>query len=70
ADPLYQPAYDVVNVSARWESGDGRYTVTAGIDNAGDEKYSIFGDYQVNFGSDGEAFDRGRQWYLMLGYQF
>ena len=70
ADPLYQPSYSVVNISARWENNENGVSITAGIDNINDEEYSIFGDYQVNFGSDGEAFDRGRQWYLMLGYSF
>ena len=70
ADPLYQPSYSVVNISARWENNENGLSFAAGIDNINDEEYSIFGDYQVNFGSDGEAFDRGRQWYLMLGYSF
>ena len=70
ADPLYQAPYSVINISARWEDNQSGLSVSAGIDNINDEEYSIFGDYQVNFGSDGEAFDRGRQWYLMLGYSF
>lgn len=69
-NPLYQGDYTVVNLSARWESADGRFNVTAAVDNIADEKYAIFGDYQPNFGSDAEAFDRGRQWSLMLGYAF
>jgi iron complex outermembrane receptor protein len=69
-NPLYQGDYTVVNLSARWESADGHFNVTAAVDNVADEKYAIFGDYQPNFGSDAEAFDRGRQWSLMLGYAF
>ena len=69
-NPLYQGDYTVVNLSARWESADGRFNVTAAVDNVADEKYAIFGDYQPNFGSDAEAYDRGRQWSLMLGYAF
>ena len=68
--PLYQPDYSVVNVSARWESISGGLFVTGGIENLADEKYKIFGDYQPNFGSDAEAYDRGRQWFLMFGYEF
>ena len=70
ADPLYQAPYSVINLSARWQDPQAGFSVSVGIDNINDEEYSIFGDYQVNFGSDGEAFDRGRQWYLMLGYSF
>ena len=70
ADALYQPDYNVVNISMRWESGAAGLKVTAGIENVGDEEYAIFGDYQPNFGSDAEAYDRGRQWYLMVGYEF
>ncbi|MAA53673.1 MAG: TonB-dependent receptor [Porticoccaceae bacterium] len=70
ADALYQPDYSVVNISISWESGAAGFKVTAGIENVGDEEYAIFGDYQPNFGSDAEAYDRGRQWYLMVGYEF
>ncbi len=70
APELYQPGYSVVNVSARWESATNGLTVSGGIDNIADEKYKIFGDYQPNFGSDAEAYDRGRQWFVMMGYEF
>ena len=70
APELYQPGYSVVNVSARWESASNGLTVSGGIDNIADEKYKIFGDYQPNFGSDAEAYDRGRQWFVMMGYEF
>ncbi len=70
APELYQPSYSVVNVSARWESLEKGLSVTAGVENLADEKYKIFGDYQPNFGSDAEAYDRGRQWFLMFGYEF
>ena len=70
ADPLVQPDYSVVNVSARWQSASSGLSVTAGVDNVGDEEFSIFGDYQSTFGSTAQAFDRGRQYFLMLGYSF
>ena len=70
ADPLVQPDYSVVNVSARWESATSGLSVTVGVDNVADEEFSIFGDYQSTFGSTAQAFDRGRQYYLMLGYSF
>ena len=70
ADPLVQPNYSVVNMSARWESATSGLSVTVGVDNVADEEFSIFGDYQSTFGSTAQAFDRGRQYYLMLGYSF
>ena len=70
ADPLVQPDYSVVNMSARWESATSGLSVTLGVDNVGDEEFSIFGDYQSTFGSTAQAFDRGRQYYVMLGYSF
>ena len=70
ADPLVQPDYSVVNMSARWESATSGLSVTVGVDNVTDEEFSIFGDYQSPFGSTAQAFDRGRQYYLMLGYSF
>ena len=70
ADPLVQPDYSVVNMSARWESATSGLSVTVGVDNVADEEFSIFGDYQSTFGSTAQAFDRGRQYYLMLGYSF
>ena len=57
-------------MSARWQSASSGLSITAGVDNVGDEEFSIFGDYQSSFGSTAQAFDRGRQYYLMLGYTF
>ena len=70
APELYQPGYSVVNINARWESSSSGLSVIGGIDNLADEQYKIFGDYQPNFGSDAEAYDRGRQWFLIVGYEF
>ena len=70
ADPLVQPDYSVLNVSARWQSASSGLSVTVGVDNVGDEEFSIFGDYQSTFGSTAQAFDRGRQYFAMLGYSF
>ncbi|GIR72026.1 MAG: hypothetical protein CM15mP74_32770 [Halieaceae bacterium] len=64
------PDYSVVNISARWQSASSGLSVTAGVDNVGDEEFSIFGDYQSTFGSTAQAFDRGRQYFVMLGYSF
>ena len=64
ADPLLSSPYPVINLSA-WQDPQAGFSVSVGIDNINDEEYKRAGDYQVNFGSDGEGFlDRGRQWYL------
>lgn len=70
ADPLYQPDYSIYSFSVAWNSPEDAYSVRAGVDNIGDEKYRIFGDYQPGFGFDMEAFDRGRQWYVQASYKF
>ncbi len=70
ADPLVQPDYSVVNISARWQSVSSGLSLTVGVDNVGDEEFSLFADYQSTFGSTIQAFDRGRQYFVMLGYRF
>ncbi|WP_116364683.1 TonB-dependent receptor [Parahaliea mediterranea] len=70
AEPLFQPDYHVVNASVRWNSPSERFHATAGVTNLNDENYRIFGDYQPGFGFDMQAYDRGRQWFLTLGYAF
>ena len=70
ADPLVQPDYSVVNLSARLQPEGSGFSLTVGVDNVADEEFSIFGDYQSTFGSTAQAFDRGRQYYVMLGYSF
>ena len=70
APPLYQDDYSLFNLSLRWNSPSNQFFFTGGVDNAGDKEYRMFGDYQPGFGWDQEAFDRGRQWYVMAGYSF
>lgn len=70
-DPhLVQPDYSVLNASVNWRNGSERLAVTAGVDNATDEQYRIFGDFQPGFGFYMEAFDRGRQWYVKVTAQY
>ena len=69
-EPMLQPDYHILNVSMNWQSADEQFTVSAGVQNLNDEEYRIFGDYQPGFGMDIEAFDRGQQWYVTLGYSF
>lgn len=70
APPLYQPGYHLINLSLRWNSPSNQMFFTVGLDNATDKEYRTYGDYQPGFGIDQEAFDRGRQWYVMAGYSF
>ncbi len=70
APPLYQDGYNVLNASLRWNNAEGKIFVTGGVDNIFDKEYRIYGNYQPGFGSDEEAFDRGTQWYVMVGYTF
>lgn len=70
-DPrLVQPDYSVLNASVSWRSASEHLAVTAGVDNATDERYRTFGDFQPGFGFYMEAFDRGRQWYIKLMAQY
>jgi len=67
---LYQPGYSVFNASTRWQSPTKVYTLTAGVDNLTDNKYRTFGDYQSAFGFYMQSFDRGRQYYVKVGFSF
>jgi iron complex outermembrane receptor protein len=65
---LWQPAYALLNGSLRWEKG--HYSAVAGVDNITNKRFRTFGDYQPSFGFYQQSFDRGRQWYVKLGYAF
>ncbi|MGC6328274.1 TonB-dependent receptor [Rhizorhabdus sp. FW153] len=65
---LYQPGYSVFNGNIRWQSDSKVFTLTAGVDNIGDKKFRLFGDYQPSFGFFMQAYDRGRQYYLKAGF--
>ncbi len=65
---LYQPGYSVFNGNIRWQSESKIFTLTAGVDNIGDKKFRLFGDYQPSFGFFMQAYDRGRQYYLKAGF--
>ena len=67
---LYQPGYSVFNSAIRWEDSANKISLTFGVDNIGDNRFRIFGDYQPAFGFRMEAFDRGRQYYIKAGFNF
>lgn len=67
---LFQPAYSVFNANIRWRNLNETISLTLGVDNIGDNRYRIFGDYQASFGFFLEGFDRGRQVYAKLGFSY
>lgn len=54
----------------RWDVKNTGFSITGGVDNLTDEEYRIFGNYQDSFGWTNEVFDRGRQWYVQMSYEF
>ncbi|MBH0111882.1 TonB-dependent receptor [Novosphingobium sp. YJ-S2-02] len=67
---LYQPGYSVFNANVRWRDAGENLSFTVGVDNLGNKKFRTFGDYQPSFGFFMQAFDRGRQYYAKIGYNF
>ncbi len=65
-----QPAYSLFNASMRWDASNSGLSATAGVENIGDKEYRTFGNQQDAFGFTKEIFDRGRQWYLDVTYEF
>ena len=67
---LFQDGFHLLNASIRWDVRDTGFSMTGGVDNLTDKEYRTFGDYAASFGYTLEVFDRGRQWYLTVGYEF
>ena len=63
---LYQPGYHLLNANIRYEKDI--YSLTVGVDNLTDKKFRTYGDYQPSFGFYQESFDRGRQYYVKVGF--
>lgn len=67
---IHQNGYSLVNASLTWENADENMALIAGVKNLTDEKFlhtGILGDaFQVYEG----LFDRGRQWYLTVRFDF
>lgn len=66
----FQDDYDIFNASVRWDAANSGLSITAGVENIGDEEYREFGNQQDTFGFTQEVFNRGRQWYVEGTYQF
>ena len=58
------------NASVRWDVRNSGLSVSGGVDNLTDEKYTVFANYQDGFGFTQQTFHRGREWYIQAGYEF
>ena len=67
---LLEDDLHLINASIRWEHPTYDVDITGGVDNITDEEFRVWGNYQDAFGFTNEVFDRGRQWYIQIGYQF
>ena len=60
----------LLNASVRWDLRNSGLSVSGGVDNLTDEKYTVFANYQDGFGFTQQTFHRGREWYIQAGYEF
>ena len=60
----------LLNASVRWDVRNSGLSVSGGVDNLTDEKYTVFANYQDGFGFTQQTFHRGREWYIQAGYEF
>ena len=67
---LYQDDLHLLNASVRWNIKQSGASILAGVDNLTDKKFEIVGTFSDAFGYNSKVFDRGRQWYLQLTYEF
>ncbi len=67
---LVQDDLHLINVSVRWDVKDTGFAISGGVDNLTDKEFAIFGNFQDAFGWTNEGFDRGRQWYINMAYEF
>ncbi len=64
------PEIAIFDLTAVWTSPVETYTVNAGIKNLTDEKYRTSGYFNAGVGTVENIFDRGRQWYVAVQYNF
>ena len=67
---LVQDDLHLFNASVLWAVNDSDLSVSVGVDNITDEEFKNLGNYQDGFGWTTEIFDRGRQWYVQVDYEF
>lgn len=68
--PLRRPPIDIVNASVSYEEPDGMWEITAGITNLTDERYLVSAGPNDAAGVYFGSFNRPREWYVRLGFEF
>ena len=67
---LMQPSFDIINAQLAWNSSDGRYGVTVGVENLTDEDY-LLGGYSNLIGGQMNVFPAyDRQVYGTIRFEF
>ena len=66
---LKQDSFGLLGLSAAYISNN-NWRVTAGVKNATDEVYIFSGFSQPGVGFVEGSFNRGREWYLTVDYEF
>jgi iron complex outermembrane receptor protein len=69
-EQIAQDDYQLVNANLSWWSASNRFSATAGVKNINDEDYLITGVLGDAFQSYEGVYDRGREYYLTLRYNF
>jgi iron complex outermembrane recepter protein len=68
--PLRRPAIDLVNASVSYREPEGRWDLTAGVTNLTDERYLVSGGANDAAGVYFGSYNRPREWYARLGFEF
>ena len=67
---LYRPTIDLVNASVAYRAPDSRWTLTLGGTNLTDKRYLTSGGSNIAAGAIFGTYNRPREWYARLGFQF
>lgn len=68
--PLRRPAIDLVNASVSYREPEGRWDLTLGVTNVTDERYLVSGGANDAAGVYFGSYNRPREWYARLGFEF
>ncbi len=67
---IRRPTVDLVNASIAYREPDERWTLTVGATNLTDERYLTTGNSNIAAGAFFGTYNRPREWYARLGFQF
>lgn len=67
---LYRPSTDLVNASISYREPDGRWSLTVGGTNLTKERYLTSGGSNIADGTIFGTYNRPREWYARLGFEF